>query len=386
MYLARDMELGIFWAIKQLPISMKKEAKLLRQLEHPSLPRMTDYTEWEDQCYLVMEYIKGKSLNEYLKESNLLSFEEIITIIQTILQIFQYLHSQKPPIYYGDLKPDNLIRTETGKIYLVDFGSALSSYGTARKNIKGTKGYAAPEQYQGILTASSDFYALGKTIQQLCGKNKCWYYLRSPQFAMFICKCCREDPLRRWQSAADAEKYLNRIRTKTFSLKSVLVPTCAVLITLAAGILRAEFSPVFPEFQYALAAVTDRFYSMDYRNADEQTRQKISLDIEKKLQKMLRFYRKSEEQIRLLELLAWNGELIGRANKAEFYYRQLITYEPEYGRGYLEFGRFLCRQERYEQSMEVYREWEKQTKEKKTDNSGINQKQIEEWKELAEQK
>ena len=171
MYLARDMELGTFWAIKQLPLSMKKEAELLRRLNHSSLPRMTDYTEQDDKCYLVMEYIKGKSLNEYLKTNNLLSFEEILTITRTILQIFQYLHSQKPPIYYVELKQENLMRTETGKIYLVDFGSALYSYGTVRKNIKGTKGYAAPEQYQGILTAASDFYALGKTIQQLCYTN-----------------------------------------------------------------------------------------------------------------------------------------------------------------------------------------------------------------------
>ena len=80
MYLARDMELGTFWAIKQLPLSMKKEAELLRRLNHSSLPRMTDYTEQDDKCYLVMEYIKGKSLNEYLKTNNLLSFEEILTL------------------------------------------------------------------------------------------------------------------------------------------------------------------------------------------------------------------------------------------------------------------------------------------------------------------
>lgn len=151
------MDLGTFWTIKQLPISKKTEAKLLKHLNHPSLPRMTDYTEQDDSCYLVMEYIKGKSLESHLKESYQFSFDQILTITHTILQIFQYLHSQKPPIYYGDLKPDNLILDENGKIYLIDFGSALCSYKTARKTIKGTKGYAAPEQYEGILTAPSDF-------------------------------------------------------------------------------------------------------------------------------------------------------------------------------------------------------------------------------------
>lgn len=96
-YLSRDMDLGTFWAIKQLPISKKTEAKLLKHLNHPSLPRMTDYTEQDDSCYLVMEYIKGKSLEFHLKESYQFSFAQILTITHTILQIFQYLHSQKPP-------------------------------------------------------------------------------------------------------------------------------------------------------------------------------------------------------------------------------------------------------------------------------------------------
>lgn len=386
MYLARDMNLGTFWAIKQLPLSMKKEAKLLRSLEHPSLPRMTDYIEQDEFCYLVMEYIKGKSLSEYLKDDNSFSFEQILTITKTILQIFQYLHSRKPSIYYGDLKPDNLMYTETGKIYLVDFGSALCSYGAVRKDVKGTKGYAAPEQYRGIMTASSDLYALGKTIQKLCGKKKWKYYLYRPQFAGFIYRCCHQEPSRRWQQASDAEVYLNKIRTESVNLSSVLAVICAVLVTIAAGTFRSEVSPSLPEFQSVLSSVTDLLYSMEYRNASVQTQQEMNLDIEKKLQKMLKFYRKKEEQIRILELLAWNGELLGKANKAEFYYRQLITYETEYGAGYLEFGNFLCRQKRYEESMEVYREWEKQTMEKKMDNSCITSEQTERWKKQAEQK
>ena len=56
--------------------------------------------------------------------------------------------------------------------------------------------------------------------------------------------------------------------------------------------MKAGVFPVLPEFQYTLVAVTDTFYSMDYRRADEQTRQKLYLDIERKLQKMLRFYKK----------------------------------------------------------------------------------------------
>ena len=67
LYLARDLELGTMWAVKELPISKKREAKLLRLLEHPSLPRMMDYAEKDGYCYIIMEYIKGQSLEEERK-------------------------------------------------------------------------------------------------------------------------------------------------------------------------------------------------------------------------------------------------------------------------------------------------------------------------------
>lgn len=56
MYLARDLELGIFRAVKELPASSRREAGLLRLLEHPYLPKMIDYTERGNFCYIIMEY------------------------------------------------------------------------------------------------------------------------------------------------------------------------------------------------------------------------------------------------------------------------------------------------------------------------------------------
>lgn len=68
MYLARDLELGIFRAVKELPASSRREAGLLRLLEHPYLPKMIDYTERGNFCYIIMEYIHGRSLEEYMQE------------------------------------------------------------------------------------------------------------------------------------------------------------------------------------------------------------------------------------------------------------------------------------------------------------------------------
>ena len=98
--LARDRNLAACWAVKEIPVSHKKEAKLLRLLEHPYMPRMIDYIEKEDYCYLVMEFIQGKSLEEWIKEGRRFSEEELLSFGIMIAQVLGYLHSRKPPVYY----------------------------------------------------------------------------------------------------------------------------------------------------------------------------------------------------------------------------------------------------------------------------------------------
>ena len=171
LYLARDMELGNYWAVKELPLEKKREARLLRLLEHPSIPRMVDYVENGDHCYLIMEYIRGKSLGQMLKEGHVFAVDELLSHGDTVLAVLEYLHGQKPPVYYGDLKPDNLMLSDSGKLYLVDFGSAVFGFGENQRICMGTEGFAAPEQYEGKVNSSSDLYALGKTLQALAGKN-----------------------------------------------------------------------------------------------------------------------------------------------------------------------------------------------------------------------
>ena len=100
MYLARDLELGIFRAVKELPISNRREAGLLRLLEHPALPKMIDYAEREEFCYIIMEYIRGKSLEDLLKTGRTFSLEEILKITDTVLKVLDYLHSRKPAVFY----------------------------------------------------------------------------------------------------------------------------------------------------------------------------------------------------------------------------------------------------------------------------------------------
>lgn len=367
MYLARDLELGIFRAVKELPIQNRREARLLRLLNHPSLPQMIDYAERGEHCYIIMEYIRGKSLEQYLQEGHIFSLEEIMKIGEVILQILEYLHSRKPAVYYGDLKPANLMMTEQKRLYLVDFGSAVYSYSALYKETKGTIGYAAPEQLRGEINASSDFYALGKTLEILCGRKKTVYLLQCPALGKFILKCCRSDPKKRWSNVAEASREFNKIKPRHLQLKSILIPVAAVLMALAmiAGTMSGRGH--LPEFSQMLSPVMAEYFRMEYRSGTEARREQIHDCVEQRLQKLQRIYQAPKEQRRLLELLAWNGELSDRADRAEIYYRQLLTYEPEYKNGYLEYGMFLCRQERYQESRAVYRQWQNISKQTKTE-------------------
>ena len=178
LYLARDMELGIFRAVKEIPIIKKKEVMLMQRLDHPAIPKIVDCVETEEDCYLIMEYIKGQSLEEILCSEKNFSIQETLARGKEITRVLEYLHNRKPPVCYGDLKPDNLMLSETGHLYLVDLGSAMFDHGKRKRICEGTKGYAAPEQYQGYLSPRSDIYALGKTMEKLCGKKKwqCFLY------------------------------------------------------------------------------------------------------------------------------------------------------------------------------------------------------------------
>ena len=114
------MELGVFRAVKETSIIRKQEAKLMRFLEHPAIPKIVDYVEEEEFCYLIMEYIRGQSLGEILKNKGYFSIEETLRLGNEIAKVLEYLHSRKPAVCYGDLKPDNLMLSENGHLYLDD--------------------------------------------------------------------------------------------------------------------------------------------------------------------------------------------------------------------------------------------------------------------------
>jgi serine/threonine protein kinase len=145
-----------------------READLLANLKHNAIPEVYDRFTETNRHYLVMEYINGTDLEVRINEQGT-AFDEKTVVGWSIqvCDVMSYLHHQKPPIIYRDLKPANLILTDFGKVYLVDFGIARFFNPTARGTMIGTQGYAPPEQYRGQVEPRSDIFALGATMHYM---------------------------------------------------------------------------------------------------------------------------------------------------------------------------------------------------------------------------
>jgi formylglycine-generating enzyme required for sulfatase activity/predicted Ser/Thr protein kinase len=150
-----------------------REAKILANLTHPNLPRVTDYFSIQGQGeYLVMDFIDGQDLQEMLDaRGGPLPEDKVLPWVEQVCDALAYLHSQNPPIIHRDIKPANIKVTTTGRAMLVDFGIA-KVYDPMLKTTSGaqavTPGYSPQEQYgKGSTDARSDIYGLGATLYAL---------------------------------------------------------------------------------------------------------------------------------------------------------------------------------------------------------------------------
>ena len=151
--------------------AFNREALMLANLMHPHLPRIYDHFAELGRWYLVMDFIEGETLEDYLAKvpGGKLPLKEALEIGIQLCTVLDYLHTRQPPIIFRDLKPSNIMRTPAGQLYLIDFGIARHfKPGQARDTIAfGSPGYAAPEQYGKAQTGpSADIYSLGAILHQ----------------------------------------------------------------------------------------------------------------------------------------------------------------------------------------------------------------------------
>ena len=171
VYLVEDERIGKRWAVKAISKSTlpKEGILLLKELDHPSLPRIVEELEDNEMYYEVMDFFAGIDLDRWLKMG--ISHVEAISSARQILESVAYLHGRAVPVIHRDIKPANFIITREGKVKLIDFDLAISGEHSGLTPV-GTKGYAPPEQYRGVCTMRGDVYALGKTIELILSSVK----------------------------------------------------------------------------------------------------------------------------------------------------------------------------------------------------------------------
>lgn len=230
VYLAMNERANKQWAIKEVrkdgvsdyetvKQGLVAETDILKRLSHEHLPSIIDVIDCSDTFLIVMDYIEGKPLSEYIKESGAQPQERVVEWGKQICDVLGYLHSRKPPIIYRDLKPSNVMLKPDGNIMIIDFGTAREFKESSVEDTKclGTMGYAAPEQYggHGQTDARTDIYCLGTTMYHLLtGHNPAqppyeMYPIRrwNPQLSSgleeIILKCTQKNPDDRYQSCAE---------------------------------------------------------------------------------------------------------------------------------------------------------------------------------------
>jgi serine/threonine protein kinase len=151
---------GANWAQYQ---ACEQEIQILRELNHPSIPRYLDSFPTASGFCMVQEYKNAPSL----ASSNRWKREQIKQIAISVLEILKYLQNRVPPVIHRDLKPENILVNNRMNVSLVDFGFARIGGGevAASSVVKGTLGFMPPEQmFNRQLTVASDLYSLGATL------------------------------------------------------------------------------------------------------------------------------------------------------------------------------------------------------------------------------
>lgn len=156
-----------------------KEASTLARLDHPGLPKVSDYFSIGERDYLVMDYVPGQDLleitNEARREGRFLDEMTVLSWVDQLCDTLTYLHSRQPPVLHRDIKPANIKLTPEGRLKLVDFGLVKPFDPNDPSTLTGLQGagslpYAPLEQYVdhlGHTDARSDLYALGATVYHL---------------------------------------------------------------------------------------------------------------------------------------------------------------------------------------------------------------------------
>ena len=284
VWLAKDTneKLNRLWAVKEISKTTEAykhtvdeekalhEIEIMKDLDHPALPRIVDVIDGNTSICVVMDYIQGPTLQNVLDMYGTQDEKAVVSWMLDVCDILTYLHSRKPPIIYRDIKPSNLMLNSDGHIKIIDFGIAREYRGGDDTMPLGSEGYASPEHFTARTDVRSDVYTVGSTAYALLtGKTQKNppYYIQpirkidpslSQGLEKVILKATDKDPDNRYQSAAELanalesyekldDAYIETLHRKTSAHKTKIRSAAAMVVI---GVLTAAGGFIYEQSSY----------------------------------------------------------------------------------------------------------------------------------------
>ena len=197
-----------------------REASLIKNLKHPHIPVIYDIYEDDISICIIEEYISGKSLRDFVCESEKLGINQICDIGIKLCNILEYLHNYCGGIIHLDIKPDNIIIDDNNNVKLIDFGNSLYSYETNDQSML-SPGFAAPEQYQGAQpTKRTDIYSVGMVLKFMTDASG-FSRISHKRIYQVIMKCTRHKPELRYRNVQAVSCALQHISCQSGRLGKI---------------------------------------------------------------------------------------------------------------------------------------------------------------------
>lgn len=179
VYLAHDMILDRDVAVKVLRHDFSNDEEFIRRfyreaqsatsLAHPNIVNIYDVGEEDSTYYIVMEYVEGQTLKQYIQQNSPVKVETALDILQQLTSAIAHAHQNQ--IIHRDIKPQNILIDKNGTVKITDFGIAMAMSATSitqTNSVIGSIHYLSPEQARGgVATEKSDIYSLGIVMFEL---------------------------------------------------------------------------------------------------------------------------------------------------------------------------------------------------------------------------